>query len=130
MQKRNKFLIGGLGALVLVATGASIFTASAYRGDFSKTGPNFDPERHAKMEEAFNSNDYQAWKDLMQGRGRVSEIINENNFARFAEMHKLMKAGDTQKADEIRKELGLGQGKMMGKGNGQGRKGGNCPFRK
>lgn len=54
-----------------------------------------------------NSNDYQAWNELMAGRGRVMQVINEDNFARFVEARELVHNGDLEGADEIRKELGL-----------------------
>ncbi len=120
----RKFL--ALSAAVLGA-GATFVTASnvlAYRGDPSTQGPNCTPERHEAMTQAFENNDYNAWKETMQGRGRVSQVINEGNFARFAEMHKLMLEGKTEEANQIRAELGLGlrdgsgqaQGQKMGSG--------------
>ncbi|MCD4705501.1 hypothetical protein K8R61_00280, partial [bacterium] len=55
------------------------------------------------------------------------QVINEENFARFAEARRLSHSGDLEGADEIRKELGLrardGQkvGAKYGKGNGEKR---------
>ncbi len=108
-----------LGALGIVALSAMAYSNGvfAYRGDASQTGPNYTPERHTQMEAAFDKGDYSAWKENMNGRGRVSEVINEGNFNRFAEMHKLMEEGNTTEANKIRAELGLGQG------NGQGKSG-------
>ena len=77
------------------------------------------------MTKAFDSNDYNAWKELMGGRGRVSQVINEDNFARFAEAHRLALEGKTEEAAKIRQELGLGlqngSGKGMGGRNGKKR---------
>ena len=56
----------------------------------------------------------------MQGRGRVSQVVNEGNFARFAEMHKLMLEGKTNEANAIRTELGLGLRNGSGQGQGMG----------
>lgn len=110
----------GLGtAAVLFATPKVL----AYRGDPAVQGPSFSPERHEAMTQAFNNNDYNAWKELMQGKGRVTEIVNEGNFARFSEMHKLMLEGKTDEANQIRAELGLGQGNGYGR-RGMGRYGG------
>jgi hypothetical protein len=100
--------------------------ADAYRGDYTQKGPNYNEERHQQMEEAFKNNDYNAWKELMNGRGRVTQVVNESNFARFAEAHNLAQEARYDEAEEIRSELGLrtrngeptGQG--YGKGNGQG----------
>ncbi len=95
----------------------------AYQGDPSVKGPNYSTERHEAMEEAFENEDYDAWKNLMEGKGRVTEVINEDNFAKFAKAHELMEQGDITEAQEIRQELGLGQhnGSMKGMGRGMNR---------
>jgi hypothetical protein len=110
-----------LGVLGLAIAGITAYStgALAYRGDASKTNPNYSPERHEQMEKAFENNDYNAWKNLMNGRGRVTEVINEGNFNRFAEAHRLIEEGKADEANKIRQELGLGQG------NGQGQRGQN-----
>ena len=74
------------------------------------------------MTKAFENKDYNAWKSLMQGRGRVMQIINAQNFARFAEAHKLALEGKTSEANKIKTELGLGvrNGTGMGQGMGYG----------
>jgi hypothetical protein len=61
----------------------------------------------------------------MNGKGRVTDVINEGNFNRFAEAHKLMEAGKNDEANKIRQELGLGQGGKNGQGLGNGQKGQN-----
>lgn len=103
------------GGLVLTSN-----KALAYRGDPTVQGPYYTEERHEEMTKAFDSNDYNAWKELMGGRGRVSQVINEENFARFAEAHKLALAGNTEEANTIRHELGLGIQNGSGKGMGGG----------
>jgi|WetSurMetagenome_2_1015567.scaffolds.fasta_scaffold33132_2 hypothetical protein len=109
-----------LGVLGLAVAGAAVYStvALAYLGDASKTGPNYSPERHEQMERAFENNDYNAWKSLMNGKGRVMEVINEGNFNRFSEMHKLMEEGKTDESNKIRQELNLGQGGKNGQGKG------------
>lgn len=105
---KSKKIILGVSALAM-AVSTLILTKSvfAYRGDYTQKGPDCTPERHEVMEQAFEDNDYQAWKELRDGRGRVSEIINEDNFARFAEAHRLAEEGNYEEADQIRQELGL-----------------------
>jgi len=103
------------GGLVLTSN-----KALAYRGDPTVQGPYHSEERHEEMTKAFDNNDYNAWKELMGGRGRVSQVINAENFARFAEAHKLALAGNTEEATKIRQELGLGLQNGSGKGMGQG----------
>ncbi|KKS41829.1 MAG: hypothetical protein UV05_C0051G0006 [candidate division CPR1 bacterium GW2011_GWA2_42_17] len=109
-------------ALAGVIGFGAINLALADQGDSAQIGLNCTAERHEAMEKAFESNDYNAWKDLMQGRGRVSQIITQDNFAKFAEIHKLVEQGKYAEADAIRQELGLGmgQGQKSGMGFGQG----------
>ncbi len=125
----NKKIMLGITALTL-ATGAFLLTekVSAYQGDYTKEGPDCDSEKHEAMEQAFEDNDYQAWTELMEGKGRVTQVVTEDNFARFAEAHRLAEEGDYDAADAIRQELGLrtrngekvGAGYMQGKGQGRG----------
>lgn len=114
MNKKILTLSGialGVGALFVASSGVL-----AYRGDPSVQGPNYTAERHEAMTKAFEDNDYNAWKQQMQDRGRVTQVVNEENFARFAEMHNLMLDGKTDEADVIRAELGLGQQNGFGQG--------------
>lgn len=116
----------GLGvlALLLGATGVFAGSALAYQGDPTTTGPNCSSERHEAMEQAFENNDYEAWKNLMDGRGRVTQVINKDNFAKFAQIHELMEQGNVAEAQKIREELGLGLHDGSGKatrGMGMGR---------
>lgn len=103
-----------------LAVGAGMLLASApnalaYRGDPNVKGPYYSAERHEAMTKAFENKDYNAWKSLMQGKGRVTQVVTEQNFARFAEMHKLMLDGKTDEANQIRQELGLGLRNRMGR---------------
>lgn len=117
-MNKNAILLGGT-ALILGGLIISPKIAEAYRGDSSIQGPDCTDERHEAMEQAFENNDYNAWKEQMQGRGRVTQVVNESNFARFAEAHKLAEEGETEEANQIRQELGLG----LKDGSGQGQKG-------
>lgn len=130
MQTRTKLLAAGAGILGVAAVALTLQPLLAYQGDPSKKGPNYSPERHEQMEQAFENNDYAAWKNLMQGRGRVTQVVNEGNFARFAEAHRLAEEGKINEAKEVRKELGLGLRDGQGKGNkvGRGNGNGNCPY--
>jgi len=110
----------GLGALTLIlgATALSAGTALAYRGNPTVQGPNYSAERHTAMLKAFENKDYTAWKNIMQNRGRVTQVVTEANFAKFAEAHQLALQGKTAEAQKIRQELGLSLQ------NGSGRNGG------
>jgi len=107
----------GLGALALFLGVAGVSaTALAYRGDVNVKGPNYTEERHEAMEKAFENKDYDAWKNLMQGRGNVTRVINQDNFAKFAEVHELIEEGKTAEAQKLRQELGLNNGSGQGMG--------------
>lgn len=114
-----------LGLTTLVIAGAVIAPKAifAYRGDPAVKGPNYTEERHAAMEKAFENKDYNAWKTLMAGRGRVTQVVNAQNFAKFASAHELAEQGNTEEANKIKAELGLGlrNGNGMGQGMGNGR---------
>ena len=119
---KSKKIYVSLAVLTIIFT-AGIASVSAYQGDYTASGPNCTPERHEAMQAAFDTNDYSAWKEQMIGKGRVVQVVNESNFAQFAEAHKLGKAGDTAGADAIRAELGLRT--SDGERTGSGYKGGN-----
>ncbi len=108
-------IVAGVAAVAGLVNAGNVL---AYRGDPAVQGPNYSPERHAAMEKAFETNDYNAWKELMQGKGRVTQVINAQNFSRFAEAHKLAEEGKTDEATKIRAELGLEL--KNGTGNGTG----------
>jgi len=111
-----------LGALALVLGGIVVISADnvyAYRGDTETIGPYYSTERHAEMTEAFENLDYNAWKNLMQDKGRVTQVITEENFAQFAEVHQLTLENRGAEAKKLRQELGLGL--QDGSGRGEGR---------
>ncbi len=124
MNKRKKIISGSvLGIATIISAGAFIGgSAEAYRGDYTQKGLDYNSERHKQMEDAFENNDYNVWKELMNGRGRVMQAVNEQNFHRFAEAHRLADQGDYEGADKIREELGLrtGNGEPTGQGFGRG----------
>jgi hypothetical protein len=122
---KGKTLLVGAAALIIGGAALTPQLVSAYRGDPNVQGPNCSPERHEAMTQAFESHDYQAWAAQMQGKGRVAEVVNEENFDRFAEAHRLALEGKTEEAAQIRAELGLGvrggPSSEKGQGQGQGR---------
>jgi len=121
----KKTMLFGASVLILGGLIISPKLAEAYRGDPGVQGSDCTLERHEAMTQAFENNDYNAWKEQMQGKGRVTQVINEENFGRFAEAHNLALEGDTAGAKQIREELGLGlrngSGQGQQKGNGLGR---------
>ena len=117
---KNKILTLGATALVLGGLFVIPSTINAYKGDPGVEGPDCTEERHQEMEQAFENNDYQAWTNLMEGKGRVIQVVNENNFAQFAEAHRLVEEGKMDEARQIREGLSLGLGDGLGKGEMKG----------
>lgn len=105
-------------ALMLGTAGVSASTTFAYKGDPAVKGPNYSIERHTSIIKAFENNDYTAWKALMSDRGRVTKVINKDNFAKFVEAHRLTLEGKKDEVQKIRQELGLGLKNGSGKGYG------------
>lgn len=110
----------------------SMIGAYAYKGDSNIKGPNYDADVHEQLEAAIEAEDYDAWLKIRQDnnlptKGRMFQVINKDNFDKYAELHDANEAGDTAKADAIKAELGLGQGMQNGKarsgmqGNNQGK---------
>lgn len=118
----------GLGALALVlgATAISAGQALAYKGDATVKGPNYSTERHTAMLKAFENKDYSAWKNLMQNKGKVTQVVTEANFPKFVEAHNLALQGKKAESQKIRQELGLGLQNGSGKNSSGVRMGGNC----
>ena len=119
------------GAFVVLG---SMFMVSAYRGDNSEFGPNYSEDRHETMEDAFESGDYQTWKDNHPNQNaRVLEVITEENFDKFSEVHELMEEGNYEQAQIAREELGLGMKNHNGEGrnshSGNNQRQGGCSFK-
>jgi hypothetical protein len=117
----KKALLLGFSALVIGGAMLAPQMAFAYRGDPNVKGPNYTEERHEAMEKAFETKDYTAWKNLMQGKGRVTQFVNKDNFEKFAEAHELAEQGKSAESLKIRQELGLGLQNGRGQGMGQNR---------
>ncbi len=69
--------------------------------------PNYTPERHEAMQEAFETNNYETWKELMDGKWRVTVVVTAENFEKFAEANKLAQEWKIEESKAIREELGL-----------------------
>ena len=121
MKMNKKVLLTSFLALTVLVVGGAT-SALAYQGDYTVKGPDCTPEKHEAMEQAFASNDYSSWKELMNGKGRVTQVVTADNFAKFTEAHQLAGEGRYDEADAIRKELGLRgrDGVKIGAGYGGG----------
>ncbi len=110
----NKKTFITLAVLGLVLT-AGIASTYAYQGNPAVPGPNYSPERHEAMLKAFTNKDFSAWKKLMGDRGPARIIDNQDKFNKFVEARQAALNGNTDQAQQLRAELGLGNG--MGKAN-------------
>lgn len=123
----KKLTIGAAALVAVIATAGFVGISSAYQGDPSVQGPNVDTETHEAMLDAFENKDYEAWlaNKPSQGKGRMMDVVNnQENFEKFVEIREARLAGNTEKADELRAELGLGLGQgMHGDLQGLGKKG-------
>jgi hypothetical protein len=125
---KNKGIILGTLAVALLGVIAFATTkADAYRGDYTQVGPNHTEEREAEMEKVFEDLNYEGWKTLMTEDGRnpgvLRHIESQEDFEAFVQARELAMEGKTEEANQIREELGMGQGEMRrgeGKGNGSG----------
>lgn len=118
MKKTITMWVVALALMVLTVT-----TVSAYRGDYTQKGPDYTAERHELMEQAFESNDYDAWNAMMLENGRhprVVDVVTPENFEIFVQAHEAAEDGNFEEAARLRAELGLGNGQGMHDGSGHG----------
>jgi hypothetical protein len=124
----KKTTIFSLLAVMIVGMILSTSLVSAYRGDYSTQGPNYNEERHELMENAFDTLDYDEWYGLMTIDGRhprVVDVVTEANFATFVQAHEAGVSGDYETAASLRSELGLNNGQGPKDGTGFGKNQGN-----
>ncbi len=111
-------LVLGVAVVIVGVLGVGMQIASAYRGDSSTAGPRYSEERHEAMERALEDGDYEAWRDIVEGRGRVTEVVTVDNFDEFVRAHELAEEGNFEGARKIRQELGLGYGQRHNRNGG------------
>lgn len=102
----------------------SMFGVYAYNGNQDMNLVNYNSNVHDALEQAIENNDYDAWIKVRQDNnlpmnGKMFQVINKANFAKYKELHDANLAGDFEKADKARSDLGLNYG-IMNKRNGQG----------
>lgn len=119
IKNKSYVMMAVLGTVVVGGVIASQVFADEAKTSFF--GRNYSPERHEAVSKAIENNDYKSWKELMNGK-RMAEIINEENFSKFAEMRKLRLEGKIEEANKLRQEIGVrainGGGRGMHGGNG------------
>lgn len=111
--------------MLVVGVVAFAATTYAYKGDPSVKGPNYNPDVEAQLRAAIEAGDYDSWIKIRQDnnlpmQGKMFSVVNKDNFAKYAQMHKANLAGDYETALAIKAELGLGQGSMKGKNSAAG----------
>jgi len=110
-MKTNKKIFAsilGFGAVALTAT-----ATYAYQGNPWVTNSDcIDTERQTAVTKMFAQTDYSAFKELFADKGVARRITTEDQFLKFAELRKAQTAGDTDKVNELKTELGLGQRKQ------------------
>lgn len=130
----KKIVWGVIGLIVFVGVAGLVVGTTYARGGemrgkgMIKNAPStavISAQRDA-ADKAIEAGDYAAWKAAMgtftngratsagswHGNG-ITTVVTEANFAKFAEMNKLMR-----QADAIRKEIGLDRGNAIGQGMG------------
>lgn len=78
-------------------------------------------ERHQYMEQvqaAITAGDYNAWKEAMEQLEKppLTDLITEENFDLFVQMHQAIQEGDFDTANRLREQLGIEGGMGCGMG--------------
>ena len=108
MKKSTLLISTGVatGAFLIGLTLSNPFV-SAYQNGAWQREQGFSPETKAQIEQSIENGDYNTWKSLTDGKGRMGETITEENFPLLKELHTAQQNGDTTKAQELRQKLGL-----------------------
>jgi len=112
MKKIPMFALAIMG-LVLVAGLASAFQGSGEPEQMRLA----DEETRLALDKAFETDDYDAWYEIVSEKPKITDYITEENFEVYADMHEAVMNGDMESAKELRQALGLpgfrqGQGKL------------------
>lgn len=73
----------------------------------SRWSEQFKNKTKAAIEAAFKAGDYQAWLAAVGENNPLKDYITADNFTKFSEAYKLIKAGDFNGAQKIFDELGI-----------------------
>lgn len=82
----------------------------AYQNSLGSGQGYYYPERHDAMQEAFLTEDYSAWYDLMSsvpGHARVIEFVTADEFGTFVEARDTYLSGDLETSQDLRASIGL-----------------------
>ncbi|PLX20643.1 hypothetical protein C0584_05380 [Candidatus Parcubacteria bacterium] len=102
MKNNSKKFTGIIAISAIVATFGVTAITSAHFG-----GYGLDEEQRDAVEAAIEDGDYGTWKSIQNSIPRITDLITEDNFSEYSEMHNLMQSGDFEEAEVLREELGL-----------------------
>lgn len=106
-----------LAILIILVTAGTFFTSADELEEGQKKS-GYHLENRSAIQEAIQNADYDTWSNLIgdtKHGEKILEVITEENFEQFAEMHNLLKAGDKEGAKDLAEELGLPKRHMMKK---------------
>ncbi|MFC1598942.1 hypothetical protein ACFL2U_02980 [Patescibacteria group bacterium] len=129
-MKITKLQVIAIALAIMITTGVVAGISSARQFNFDPNSPPFDqeqitkckdnnPQRAARKQamqgnreaimQALESNNYQAWLDIVGVDSPMGQAISEDEFPRLIEAHQLMQESKEimQQAKEIKEELGL-----------------------
>jgi hypothetical protein len=66
-------------------------------------------QNRAQEQQALEAEDYAAWVQAIESRPRITDLVTEENFPKYAEMQKARQSGDFETAQALAEELGLNQ---------------------
>jgi hypothetical protein len=114
----KKIMFGGMFLVILITIGFVFANPIQY---------NTNQELKEEIQEAILEKNYSSFVELHQGietKGKAFDLINEENFALFAEMKQAIIEEDFERAREIKEEIGINREnrqthKNMQKGTGK-----------
>lgn len=133
MNKNKYYLAVGLvGLIITTAAVASITSAGWGSDDNIRQHKNMSimNEKREVMNGIFESNDYSAWQEMMDEKANllseradvfsaradtIRELVTEENFEKFMEIHELKMDGKFEEAKALWEEMDL-EGGIMGRG--------------
>ncbi len=121
MIMNNKKIVATLLGISLLAVGVGTY---AYQGTPGTQNPDCtDTERHTAVTQMFADKDYSSFQSLFADKGVARKITSEDQFLKFADLHAAKLAGDQEKMDALKADLGLGQRNGSGQGKWEGMRG-------
>ncbi len=95
--------------LALVMVGSGVNANAQTKTKRTNSLHKINAEQHQAIHNAIENHDYQAWLEAVGDHPHLTEVVNEQNFELFAQMHSHIEAGEFEEAKTIAEELGLPQ---------------------